>query len=377
MIHIRVFPSPLGPAGLAWRDGRVCALELPGASEQEVGLRLRARASGLGPVTDGGPEGAEELVRRIQRHLDGQPDRFADVPIDLDGLSPFTQRVAEEARRLAPGETITYGGLAARCGRPGGARAVGRVMSRNRIPLLVPCHRVLGSDGELRGFSAEGGVRTKLRLLTVEGADLGALSRAGPARLRRTDPLLGRVIRRVGGYGLTGEVSGDPFTALAKSIVHQQVSMAAGRSIFASLSQVLGGEVTPERVAGTAEGELRGAGLSRQKASYLGDLARRAVDGSLPLERLSRMDDERVIEVLTAVRGLGRWSAEMFLIFHLRRLDVLPVGDLGLRKGLRDLYSLPDLPQPAEARELGAKWSPYRTVATWYLWRWLDGVAML
>jgi methylated-DNA-[protein]-cysteine S-methyltransferase len=372
MTTIHIFTTALGSCGIAWRDDRVCAIQLPGRHETEVREELSRRIHGeLREVAT--PRGAHaKLVTRVQRHLDGTPDPFTDVELDLDGASEFSRQVYAEARRIPPGRTSTYGELADRCGQPGAARAVGRAMSHNPVPLVVPCHRVLAGDGELRGFSAPGGVQTKLRMLTVEGADQARLALPGPRVLCRSDPTLGAVIRRVGPYTLDEVPSTDPFTALTQSIVHQQVSMAAGRTIYGRLRDVLGGRVTPRRVAATTPDDLRSAGLSRQKSSYIVDLASRTLDGSLPLKRLERMDDERVVEVLTAVKGLGRWSAEMYLIFHLRRLDVLPVGDLGLRRGVARAYGLGENPAPDRIREIAAAWIPYRSIATWYLWRAQD-----
>lgn len=371
MITWNVFPTALGPCGVAWRGERVLAVQLPGRSEDEVRGDLLQRLDD--EAREGcPPKSGASLVARIQRHLDGTPDPFRDVKLELDGISDFSRDAYRAARRVSAGKTLTYGELAAWCGRPGSARAVGRAMARNPVPLIVPCHRILATDGELRGFSAPGGVQTKLRMLTVEGADLSPLARAGTRALRRADPRLGAVVRRVGRFELCDMPASDPFTALAQSIVHQQVSMAAGRTIFGRVRDVLGGEVSPGRIVDTAFDDLRSAGLSRQKASYMLDLARRTLDGSLPLERLERMDDERVIEVLTAVKGLGRWSAEMYLIFHLRRLDVLPVGDLGLRRGVQRIYDLEEAPGPAQVGEIATSWIPYRSIATWYLWRAQD-----
>lgn len=250
-------------------------------------------------------------------------------------------------------------------------------MAANPIPLLIPCHRVLASDGGLGGFSAHGGTATKLRLLALEGADLRRVASAGTRSLARQDPKLAKVIRRVGRVRLLdhdGQRRADPFTALAEAIIHQQVSMKAGASIFARLKATLGGRAAldPRRLLQARADELRAAGLSRQKTSYLQDLAERTLGGDLLLGRLERMDDEQVIQQLTKVKGIGRWSAEMYLIFRLGRLDVLPTDDLGLRKGARQVFNLRQLPTADTLQRLARPWVPFRSIATWYLWRSLD-----
>jgi 3-methyladenine DNA glycosylase/8-oxoguanine DNA glycosylase len=230
---------------------------------------------------------------------------------------------------------------------------------------------VLGARGSLGGYSAQGGTATKLRLLTIEGADLAPIAAAGARELARRDSRLRPVIKRVGPFRLHWAQRQDHLTALAEAIVHQQVSMAAGATIFARLLALAGQgpAIDPGRLLAITPQALRAVGLSQQKASYLRDLAGRVCAGTLHLDRLARLDDEPVIAELTAVKGIGRWSAEMFLIFRLGRLDVLPVDDLGLRKGAQRVYRLRSLPSPARLRQLGEPWRPFRSLATWYLWR--------
>jgi DNA-3-methyladenine glycosylase II len=151
-------------------------------------------------------------------------------------------------------------------------------------------------------------------------------------------------------------------------VVAQLISTPAARTIYGRLESVASG-VTPARVLAAGESSLRTAGLSRAKARTLLDLAARVEDGRLPLRRMGQMDDEEVIAALVPVPGIGRWTAEMFLIFSLGRLDVLPVDDFGLRAGLRDLYTLPGLPTRQATRDLAEPWRPYRSIATWYMWR--------
>ena len=161
----------------------------------------------------------------------------------------------------------------------------------------------------------------------------------------------------------------DRFLAIARIIVGQQVSTAAARTIWGRLLDAFGGEPTAEAVAADgAEETLRGAGLSGRKASYVAGVARAIVAGELRPEELEEMEDEEVIETLVAIKGLGRWSAEMFLIFDLGRPDVFSGGDLGLRHGIRIAYGLDDPPSPQEAVEIAERWAPHRSLASLYLW---------
>jgi DNA-3-methyladenine glycosylase II len=160
------------------------------------------------------------------------------------------------------------------------------------------------------------------------------------------------------------------YEVLVRSITSQQLSTKAAETIFQRLRAALPGRrLKPESVADADDETLRAAGYSANKVRSLRDLTARVLDGRLPLARLPRLDDESVIDRLVAVHGIGRWTAEMFLIFSLGRLDVLPVDDLGLRAAVRDVYGLGDLPARRELVELGEAWRPYRSIATWYLWR--------
>lgn len=166
---------------------------------------------------------------------------------------------------------------------------------------------------------------------------------------------------------------GDAFQTLARSIVGQQISVKAASSIWNRFA-TLAGKMTPANVAALADESLRGCGFSGQKVAYVKDLARRFDSGEVKPRRWGRMDDEAIIEELIEVKGIGRWTVEMFLIFHLRRPDVLPVDDLGLRRAMERLYNEGKPLTKGEMRSLGEPWAPYRSVATWYLWRSLDNV---
>ena len=199
--------------------------------------------------------------------------------------------------------------------------------------------------------------------------------RSAYAHLREADPVVGALIEEHGPY--RPRPGGDPYASMVRSIMFQQLAGAAARAIQRRFFALYGDEERtpePDAILATSDEEFRRTGVSRQKASYLRDLAQHCVDGSLDFAALEDLDDETVIERLTAVRGIGEWSAHMFLMFELGRPDVLPVGDLGVRKGMQAAYGLPDAPTPARAREIGAPWSPFRTVGSWYMWRAVETI---
>ena len=197
------------------------------------------------------------------------------------------------------------------------------------------------------------------------------------AHLRAADPILGALLDAVGIDGLGDARDGRPddhYGALVRAIVGQQLSTKAARTIYLRLTERYGGRTpSPAELIADDLDELRvAAGLSRAKASYLRSLAERVVSGELELERLDDMPDDEVAAELVAVKGLGQWTADMFLMFHLQRPDVLPVGDLGIRRAVERAYELPAMPNPAELTEIAEPWRPHRTLACRYLWRSLD-----
>lgn len=190
--------------------------------------------------------------------------------------------------------------------------------------------------------------------------------------------MISGLVCRVGPLGLEERRRGRPADAygtLVRTIVGQQLSTKAARTIYNRVTALFGDRPpTPEEVLAADEETLRAAGLSRPKISYLRDLASRVIDGELDLGALHDLPDEEVIRQITGVKGLGRWSADMFLIFHLARPDVLPVGDLGIRRAVERAYSLPDLPDADTLHAIAAPWRPERTLACLYLWESLDNV---
>jgi DNA-3-methyladenine glycosylase II len=174
-------------------------------------------------------------------------------------------------------------------------------------------------------------------------------------------------MKRVGPFRIPPPTT-DHFGALAESILYQQLAGAAAAAIHRRFVALFDGELTPEAVLATSEKRLRSAGLSGSKAASIRDLAAKVADGSVPLERINRLRDDDIVERLSVVRGIGRWTAEMFLIFQLRRLDVWPVDDYGVRQGWSLIYGLPELLKPKQLFAEGERFRPYRTVAAWYCW---------
>jgi DNA-3-methyladenine glycosylase II len=187
--------------------------------------------------------------------------------------------------------------------------------------------------------------------------------------LMRRDPVLAVTIRRIGACGMAARLLTDHLTTLVRAIVGQQLSSKAAATIFGRLRALFpDGQITLDGLQVLDDAALRGVGLSSQKLAYLRDLSARVADGRLRLDELDELPDEQVIERLTAVKGFGRWTAEMFLMFRLQRPDVLPVGDLGICTAVQRIYQLRQRPKPERLIKIGEAWRPYRSIACWYLW---------
>jgi DNA-3-methyladenine glycosylase II len=202
----------------------------------------------------------------------------------------------------------------------------------------------------------------------------GALwQRAAVRHLKRADPVLRNIIERVGPSRFVRPATGSHLDALVRSIVSQQLSTSAAATIHSRLVALVGKEQPlPEDWLALDDPDLRAAGLSRQKIAYIRDLARHVHEGLLPMAMLHEMGDDEVIEALTQVKGIGVWTAQMFLMFRLGRRDVLPVLDLGIRNAIRRAYRLRKAPTDKRMRAIAKSWAPYRSVASWYLWQSLE-----
>ena len=197
--------------------------------------------------------------------------------------------------------------------------------------------------------------------------------RAAIAHLKSVDPVLARIIDVVGPCRLEARSTGTHYDALVRSIVFQQLSGKAASTIHRRFTEIYPGKrPRAEHVLSTADDALRAAGLSRQKIGYLRDLSARVVDRSLPLAHLGRLSDDAIIEHLVQVKGIGRWTVQMFLMFRLGRPDVLPELDLGVQNAIQRAYGLKKRPTPKDVLRIGDKWRPYASIASWYLWRSLE-----
>lgn len=386
-----LFDTAIGACGLVWGESGVLGLQLPEATERDTRARLIAEFPGAPEATP--PPEARVAIDAITALLRGEAADLSAIRLDMDRTPPFHRKVYEAARAIPPGSTLSYGEIARLIGSPGAARAVGQALGRNPFPIVVPCHRVLAAGGKPGGFSANGGVDTKLRLLAIEGAvtnSAAGLSRpslfpdvrplpfdpeAAVAHLRSADPELARAIDAAGPFKLELKPAASLFAALAEAIVHQQLATKAAAAIhgrYCVLFPRSPGGPTAEELLRTSDEQLRGAGLSRPKLLALRDLARKAADGAIPtLSEIASMDNEAIVTRLTAVRGVGRWTVEMLLVFRLGRPDVLPLDDYAIRKGFAAAFGLSDLPERREVEARGERWKPYRTVASWFLWRTL------
>lgn len=369
--------TSLGDFHLAWSSTGLRRLTLRKAGKRS----LRSHPDWNDATwSEPGPAWVQALQTHLNEYAMGKPVQFDFVPLDETGIPPFHRAVYQQVRQLPWGQTAQYGQLAATLGRPGGARAVGQAMARNPFLVVIPCHRVLAANQKLGGFSAEGGVSTKRCMLDLEQA-LSVPAVSAPSTwnvaetyLSKKDLKMGAVIQQLGPCVLTPSPATSPHAYLCRSILFQQLSGKAAQRILQRLESTIGGGhmPTPEQILRTSVEALRACGISGAKAAALQSVS--AYAAQLPSRRqLDTMEDEEIIQTLLPMRGVGRWTAHMFLIFYLNRPDVFPSQDYGIRKGFQKLYGGKDLPSPAQIERYAAqKWAPQRTVASWYLWRLLD-----
>jgi O-6-methylguanine DNA methyltransferase len=391
-----LFKTPIGICGISWSEKGITVLQLPERTPEETKRHLIGKKDDVVFVEKNSlPNSVKRAVKEIQALLEGRKADFSQVQLDLNGVPEFHKRVYQAARTIPHGEVKTYGEIAAVIQSPRAARAVGNALSRNPIPLIIPCHRVIGADGNPGGFSAYGALKTKEELLKREGVNLfqsikpsGRGSRIknskseklpGSTRalefLTEADPKLGDLIQKVGPCRLKPDLSQDPFHAFLEAILYQQLTAKAAQTILGRLKLLFPhqGFPSPEELLELPEEKLRSAGISRNKALAIRDLAVKTLEGVVPtLQVANKMADLDLIQCMIKIRGIGQWTVEMFLIFNLGRPDVLPAADYGVRKGFARTYSREKLPTPKELAAHGEKWKPHRTTAAWYLWRALE-----
>lgn len=385
-MNYTTFETALGTCGIAWTASGIRRIQLPERRRGQTAARLKEALPMF--AESPAPGWVAHAIRRISGILEGKAHELSDLKLDLEGVSQVHRDILELTRGIPAGSTTTRGHIAGLAGRPRDARVVGQVLARNPVPLLVPCHRVLPHPGRAAGLSPAAGIVTRAQLLALEGIEVP--SGSGSARnrrelpynrstavrhLRSADQGLARVIDAAGPFRLQLDQVQSPFAALAESIVYQQLTGKAAATIHGRLVALVlpRRRLRPEDVLALPDERLRSAGLSRAKVAELKDLSSKTQDGVVPsMARLLKMDDSEIIARLTSIRGIGRWTVEMLLIFRLGRPDILPITDYGVQKGFKVAFGKRKLPTPAQLAKYGARWAPYRSVAAWYLWRAAD-----
>jgi methylated-DNA-[protein]-cysteine S-methyltransferase len=381
-----LFETPLGPCGIAWQEAATPGLgpvviffQLPEATRDLTEKRISARSGGRKARLV--PDGIAGIIKRIQKHLLGDLQDFQDIVVDLNHAPHFAKQVYEGARKIPPGQTMTYGALAREINRPEASRAVGQALGQNLIPLIIPCHRILASGKKSGGFSAYGGVTTKARLMAIEGVTLGKpatikskkdLLRAA-LLLKKQDPRLADCLGRPIEFRLRPGHS--PYATLIEAVVHQQFSPKAASTILNRVMDLYPEKKIPDPaiLLTTRDELLRKAGLSKAKIKAVKDIAVKTLNGTVPSSKeILTLGNEEIIKRLTSICGVGLWTVQMMLIFNLGRADVFPAGDYALRKSLSQVFGLKEVPTERQAVALGESWRPYRTVASMYLWNALN-----
>ncbi len=376
------FSTSFGICGVSWDTHGITSFLLPEVPGKSVEAHLK-KMTGSKKASLVPPSWIKELVRKVKAHLKGTAQDFSNLPLHFIEASDFMLSVYRAAQQIHSGNIVTYGELAARIGKPNATRAVGSALGKNPIPLIVPCHRVVASSGKLGGYSAPGGVETKAELLEIEGISLTKPQViATPAQwgkavkvLQKQDVAIARLIKKVGPLQFQPLLKKEPLAALIHAIASQQLSSKAAATILNRVNVMIAedGHPDPHKILNTSDVDLRKAGLSFMKISFLKDLARKYLEGKLyPLEILKQMSNEEIIKEFSKVKGIGRWTVEMYLIFNLGRADVFPALDFGIRKAVARLYGLSKVPDSRAIEKYGERWKPYRSVASLYLWHSID-----
>jgi O-6-methylguanine DNA methyltransferase len=376
-----IFPTALGYCGISWRAQGVTAFMLPEAAPVRMQKELQT-ITGVKKTATTLPAWICALAQQIKLHMQGKSQDFSAVPVVVDHATDFMRAVYQEAQRIPSGSVISYAQLAERLGKPGAVRAVGTALGKNAIPLIIPCHRIITTSGKIGGFSANGGIAAKEILLACEGVCLekprllvtASQWRTGVQCLQR-DKQLAKLIKQVGSFPFKPQQNAEPLQVFISAIVSQQLSTKVAATILQRVNVLIEKQGAPcaKKILATDDEELRAAGLSYMKVSYLKNLAQHCVDGKFPtLEQVREMSDEQIVKRFTQIKGVGRWTVEMYLIFDLGRADVFPGADYGIRKAIATLYDLPDLPPAKQMPQYAERWKPYRSIASLYLWRWLD-----
>lgn len=306
----------------------------------------------------------KEAARQLRSYLAGELKEFS-LPLAPLGTD-FMKQVWGQLNKIPYGETTTYQAIAQKNGVPRAVRAVGLANNRNPIPILIPCHRVIGSNGLLTGY--RGGLGLKEKLLAMEkmknSPGFFVYGQTETEYLKSKDKRLAAVIDKIG--MIQRETITDPFSALISSIVSQQISNKAAATVWERLQRLLG-NITPESIADREAAAIQSCGLSNRKVSYIKGVAEAAISGTVDFNNLHMLSDGEIIKSLSALHGVGVWTAEMLLIFSLNRPNVVSYRDLAIRRGMMNLYGLKELTKERFA-QYQARYSPYGSVAALYLW---------
>lgn len=372
-------------SALLWKDNCLQKLFLP--EKSEANLRATIVRTTDKPL-EAMPQGKiADTKLQVCNYFAGKPYNFRGIKLDFSNCNEFCQMVYQQLLKIRPGTTTTYGNLAKALNKPGAARAIGRAVGTNPFPLIVPCHRVVKSDGKIGGFSSVEGIRQKIQMLELEGLEIQlnpTPSIKAPKTLNKeeinkgtdfickVDPQFGEWIKQLPTFRLDETGISSVFQALLESIVYQQLTGKAASTIYRRILELVNanGTISPLDIIRVSDSELRAAGLSGPKILAIRDLAEKALAGLVPeINELRKLQNEEIIERLIQIRGIGRWSVEMLLIFKLGRADILAADDYGLKKGWAIIRNEKALPSPAALEKEGKIWQPYRTIASWYLWR--------
>ncbi len=367
---------------IAWQSNEIVALVLPDQTAAQAKRSILKKNPDAQETTP--TDFVNELLVEIKNYFAGTDANFKPFKLSFSGMSEFTRIIYKTLKRIPPGETLSYSELATLAGKKGSARAVGTALKNNPLPLIIPCHRVVKSNYDLGEFNSSAGASTKARMLSLEGLKLDGykISKAKTFSdidiheairyLSEADTQLGKFIEKAPKFNLETNPAQSTFHSLCEAVVYQQLTGKAAATIFSRLMGLYGKPaiLRPFDVVRTDFDELRKVGLSRNKALAIQSLAESAISKNLPdVNKLRSMQNYEIIRVLTRIKGIGKWTAEMFLIFRLGRTDVLSTGDLGLQKGLAKIRKTNHLPSPVELGRQGKTWMPYRSIASWYLWR--------
>lgn len=354
-----------------------------------------------------GPDDRKSSYEHFKKFDETLPEHFADLPQSLetsfvryveDGtfdlsrlshtlpekISPFAKAVYQQLKKIKAGDLITYDELGRRTGLPYSAQAVGQVVGKNPLPLIIPCHRVVGKNAK-GGFSAVGGLRTKEKILNLEGLSLeyqnictvfdrGFNKEQTLNRFLKVAPQFKKLVQVHPFLQTTANKPLEVFASLSKSVVYQQLSTKAAQTIFKNIlkMQGQGNFLQPHWFLKQPPEQLQQCGMSFAKYQTIKALAELQIENGLPnLEQIKSMPSFMLRRQLSEIKGIGPWTVEMYLIFSLGRLDVFSVGDYGLMKGLKRMTGKEQI-APIEALRMANRWSPFKTLGSWYLWRSLE-----